>query len=113
MSELRKRFGRLVAAHRRRSGLTQEQLAEAAEVSVYMISKIETGTAGTRFPLIERLACALDVDPAEFFTSEIPGGAMRRKTYAALAERLALLPEAELERISRVVDAVLAKNGSD
>ena len=107
MSDLRKRFGRLVAAHRRRVGLTQEQLAEAAQVSVYMISKIETGAAGTRFPLIERLAAALGVDPAELFTSEIPGGAMRRKRYAALTERLALLPDTELERVSRVVDAML------
>jgi transcriptional regulator with XRE-family HTH domain len=30
MADLRKRFGELLAAHRRRRGLTQEALAEAA-----------------------------------------------------------------------------------
>lgn len=30
MADLRKRFGELLAAHRRRRGLTQEELAEAA-----------------------------------------------------------------------------------
>ncbi len=64
----------LLAAHRRRSGMSQEALAEAAEISVEMISKLERGASGARFPVIERLAGALKVDPAEFFTTELPRG---------------------------------------
>ena len=55
MNDLRKRFGRLVAAHRRRRRLTQEALAEAAAVSIDTIAKIEGGATGARFPVIERL----------------------------------------------------------
>jgi transcriptional regulator with XRE-family HTH domain len=68
MADLRKRFGELLAAHRRRRGMTQEDLAEAAGLSVDMISKIEVGATGARFPSIERLAKAGQVDPAELFT---------------------------------------------
>jgi transcriptional regulator with XRE-family HTH domain len=48
MADLRKRFGELLAAHRRRRGMTQEDLAEAAGLSVDMISKIEVGHASRR-----------------------------------------------------------------
>lgn len=68
MADLRKRFGKLVAAHRRRCGLTQQQLAEAADLSPTMIVRIENGSSGARFPSIERIAQALGVDPAELFT---------------------------------------------
>jgi transcriptional regulator with XRE-family HTH domain len=51
MSDLRKRFGRLLAAHRRRRGFTQEALAEAADVSPDTIAKIEIGATGARFPV--------------------------------------------------------------
>src|SRR5579863_9458023 len=88
MADLRTRFGRLVAAHRRRVGLTQEGLAEAAELSVDMISKIEVGASGARFPVIERLATVLKVDPAEFFTTEIPSGALARISIREISLRL-------------------------
>jgi len=67
MADLRKRFGTLVAAHRRRCGMTQQQLADAADLSPTMIVRIEGGSTGARFPSIERIAQALGVDPAELF----------------------------------------------
>ena len=69
MTDLRKRFGRLLAAHRKRRALTQEALAEAAEVSPDTIAKIESGATGARFPVIERLTAVLEIDPAELFTN--------------------------------------------
>ena len=108
MADLRKRFGQLVAAHRRKRGLTQERLAEAADLSVDMIAKVETGASGARFSVIERLAEALDVDPAELFAADIPGGSIRRGAYLSLSTRLAGLTEAELVWVSGVVEAALA-----
>ena len=105
MTDLRKRFGRLVAAHRRRVGLTQEALAEAADLSVDMISKIEVGASGARFPVIERLASVLKVDPAEFFTTEIASGAVKRKAFNELSLRLVDLPDSDLAWISGLLDA--------
>ena len=107
MADLRKRFGHLVTAHRRRRGLTQEALAEAAELSTNMISKIEIGATGARFPVIERLAAVLEVEPAEFFTTEIASGAIRRKAFNDLAAKLATLSEQDLLWIGNILDAAL------
>jgi transcriptional regulator with XRE-family HTH domain len=113
MADLRKRFGQLLAAHRRRHGLTQERLAEAAKLSVDMVAKIETGATGARFPVIERLAGALEIDPAELFTTEIPGGAIKRGAFAEISSRLARLPEADLVWVRNLLDAALAQSGVD
>ena len=107
MDDLRVRFGRLVAAHRKRCRLTQEALAEAADLSLNMIAKIEAGTTGARFGVIERLADALGVDPAELFTSEIPAGAINRRTFNDITTQLATLPEADLAWVRELLKAAL------
>lgn len=109
MADLRKRFGRILAAHRRRKGLTQEALAEAAGLSVDMISKIEVGATGARFPSIERLATAVDVDPAELFTNEIPSGSIRRGSFGEVSAKLAALSENDLVWINDLIDTALAR----
>jgi transcriptional regulator with XRE-family HTH domain len=108
MADLRKRFGQLVAAHRRRKGLTQEGLAEAADLSPEMVAKIETGRSGARFPAIERIAAALGVDPAELFTTQFSDGAFQKGAFAALSLRLASLPEGDLLWIGRVIESMLS-----
>lgn len=113
MADLRKRFGRLVAAHRRRAGFTQEELAEAADISVDMISKLESGTSGARFGVIQRLADALDLDPAELFTTEIAAGAIRRGAFGQIATKLAQLTDADLEWVRSILDAALAPRRAD
>ena len=109
MADLRKRFKELLAAHRRRRGLTQEDLAEAAGLSVDMISKIEVGATGARFPSIERLAQAVQVDPAELFTSELPNGSMNRGAFGEISAKLSSLPESDLVWISALLDVALPR----
>jgi transcriptional regulator with XRE-family HTH domain len=109
MADLRKRFGELLAAHRRRRGLTQEDLAEAAGLSVDMISKIEVGATGARFPSIERLAQAVQVDPAELFTSDLPKGSMNRGAFGEISAKLSSLPETDLVWISALLDVALLR----
>lgn len=47
-------------------GLTQQQLAEVAQVRQATISAIENGeTDGVKFAVLERLADALDCEPGE------------------------------------------------
>lgn len=113
MTDLRRRFGRLLAAHRRRQGFTQEALAEAAEVSPDTIAKIEIGATGARFPVIERLAVALEIDPAELFTTEIPGGSIKRGAFSDISTRLATLAEGDLVWVRNLLDAALAKRGAE
>lgn len=109
MDDLRKRFGLLVAAHRRGRRMTQEKLAEATDLSVDMISKIEIGATGARFPVIERIAKALDVDPAELFTTQVPTGHFRRGAFADLSVRLAGLTEIELTWVDELLDAIMKR----
>jgi len=67
MTTLRAKFGRRLRQLRRQKDLTQEQLAEAAEVSVDFISNVERGINAPSFESIERLAKALGVELKELF----------------------------------------------
>lgn len=106
MADLRKKFGQLVAAHRRRRGLTQQALAHAAKLSPDMIGKIEVGATGARFPAIERIAAALEVDPAELFTTEVHNGAFRNGLYSDITLHLVGLSEADLKKVLRVLEVI-------
>ena len=107
MAELEKRFGRMVAAHRRLRGMTQEALADSADTSVDLISKIETGASGARFPNIAKIAAALGVDPAELFTPERGFAQLRGGIYRELATELAALDDQQLAKVQAVIRAML------
>lgn len=109
MDDLKKRFGTLVAAHRRRLSFTQQELAERASVSVDSISKIEIGATGASFQMIERLADVLGIDPAELFSTEVPSDLTRRRAYVSLTAKLAALSEKDLQWLSGVVEAALKR----
>lgn len=107
MQELMDRFGNLLAAHRKHAGLTQEALALKADLSVDMISRLESGSSGARFPTIWKLAQALDVDPAAFFTDQTETGATKRPAFSRLTAKLARLTDEQLVWIEGVVSAAL------
>lgn len=107
MDELRRRFGNLLAAHRRRQGLTQDQLSGQSGLSVDMISRMEAGATGARFNTIEKLATTLNIDPAELFTDRVPGSALDRPKLAAISARLAKLSDDDLDWLDEVLHAVL------
>lgn len=111
MVDLRTRFGRLVKAHRTRIGLTQEALAERANISTDMISKIEGGNSGARFGVIAQIANALEVDPAELFTPNLPSGQFQRATLTDIVSRLGSLSDSELRWLNGVIDAALRPKG--
>ena len=67
MDDLRKEFGLRLRTLRRQAGLTQEQLAEAANVSVDFISLVERGINAPSFENLDKLAKALDVPIRELF----------------------------------------------
>jgi len=107
MVDLRTRFGRLVKAHRVRMGLTQEALAERANISTDMISKIEGGSSGARFGVIGQIAEALGVDPAELFTPNLPSGQLQRATLTDMTSRLGSLSDSELRWLNGLIEAAL------
>lgn len=107
MGGLRATFGGLLKAHRIRRGLTQEALAERAGISTDMISKIESGNSGARFGVIEKLAEALQIDPAELFTSELPHSQLKNGALVSITARLATLNEQDLGWIRSVIELIL------
>jgi len=62
MSELAKAFGDTLRRLRIDRGLTQPQLADAADLSEEWIRRIERGSASPSFETIEALAKALDAE---------------------------------------------------
>lgn len=63
--EQRKALGRLIRDARKRTGLTQERLAEHTECCHNWINKIECGESNPNWLDILRLVVILELDPAE------------------------------------------------
>ena len=97
MDDLARRFGRLVALHRKTKGWTQQNLADGSGVSPDMIAKLETGVAGARFGTITKLATDLEVDPSELFFSQVPRNGIYQGKRGEIAKLVEELPEKELD----------------
>jgi transcriptional regulator with XRE-family HTH domain len=67
MASLKTRFGNKLKSLRTQKGLTQEQLADATELSIESISNIERGIFGPRFNNLEKIAAALNVEVVRLF----------------------------------------------
>ena len=75
-------LGLNIAYYRRQKGLTQEQLAEKAEISRSLISAIEAPGVAKSFSLdvFFNLADALDIDPADLIDASVfPDRIMRKQ----------------------------------
>jgi transcriptional regulator with XRE-family HTH domain len=67
MADLRKKFGKRLQTLRRQAGLTQEQLAEATNISVDFLSLVERGVNAPSFENLEKLSKALGISVRELF----------------------------------------------
>jgi transcriptional regulator with XRE-family HTH domain len=67
MADLAKSFGLRVRELRTDLGITQSQLAEAIDMSVEWVRRIENGGASPSFDTISALAKALRARPADLF----------------------------------------------
>ncbi len=66
---IQRRFGKAIRRRRRELDLSQEVLAERAELHRTYISEIERGEVNPSLEIVERLANALDISIAEFFSN--------------------------------------------
>lgn len=67
MARLKTQFGARLKLLRTEKGLTQEQLADATDLTIESISNIERGIFGPRFDNHERIAAALDMQVQQLF----------------------------------------------
>ena len=78
-------IGNKLLSIRKRTGLTQSEVAEAAGISDRTYADIERGTVNMRIETVLRLCKALHITPDEILTEENPTLASRQ---AELFERL-------------------------
>lgn len=64
---LRERVARNLRRLRHAKGLSQEELADRAEVNRNYVGMLEREEYAASVDMLEKLAAGLDVDPAEFF----------------------------------------------
>ena len=64
-------LGAEVRRRRRACGLTQERLAEAAEIGVRHVQRIEAGRANAELRTLCLLAAALETTPAALLAAEL------------------------------------------
>lgn len=107
MDDLQKRFGKLLAAHRRRVGLTQAEFADRVGVSSDLISKAEIGATGISFANIQKFAHALDIDPAELFSATGAQTTLQRGPLGEIVVVLAGLSREDQVWIKGVIEATL------
>jgi transcriptional regulator with XRE-family HTH domain len=69
---LRQRLGEAMAHQRQRKGLTQLELANAAEISTKYLGEVERGEANVSIDVIERIASVLGWDPYRLFATDPP-----------------------------------------
>ena len=64
---INKILGTLIRKHRKKLGLTQEQLAERVSLSTNFIGMVERGERNTKFANVYKLIYALDTNFESFF----------------------------------------------
>lgn len=70
-------LGELIRYHRGRAGMTQEGLADRAEVSPTTVVRMENGEIGQpRIGTLQKLAAALGIDAGELYGAAAPPGQM-------------------------------------
>lgn len=111
MATLEEQVGALVRHHRKRSGLTQSQLAEKVDLTPLTVGRIERGEAAPSFETLDRLSDVLAVDVRDFFgLGPFAAKDGRADPLVRLIERVSPLDESKLDWIDGLVAAALAKS---
>jgi transcriptional regulator with XRE-family HTH domain len=105
---LSKTFGANVRHYRKARRMNQRQFADAAELSVAMMGKIERGEAAPSFPSVEKIAAALDIPEAVLFsagTLTVPAGE-RGRLLQRINIQLSKLNNNDLARAAKMLTAL-------
>jgi transcriptional regulator with XRE-family HTH domain len=95
MTGIREILARNFKVNRQKLGLTQEQLAEKADVSTHYIAMIETRNKYPKPEMLERLAKALEVEPHQLLSvSDTFDESLERLHQAIVADMKQIVQEA-------------------
>lgn len=96
-------IGKRIKKCRKRMKLTQEQVAEYAEISAQHMSNIERAVSIPSTEVIMKLAAALDTTPDEFL---VGSGRRPGEDWKAVADKLRPLDSRQLDLVSSFIDWV-------
>lgn len=96
-----KKIGKRIRAERKKLSLTQEQLAEKADMNASHLSHIETGQTKLSLPTIVMIANALNISVDELLCGSLKQ--FNHVYYNQIAEELADCDEDELQAILEIV----------
>jgi transcriptional regulator with XRE-family HTH domain len=87
MISIRETLAKNLKEHRRKRGISQEKLAELADISTHFVAMIELSRKFPGPETLERLVAALDIETYELFTvTPTPEGALERLHHAVLTD---------------------------
>lgn len=95
-------IGQRISERRRKLGLTQEALAEKADVATQFVSYAEAGKRAMRPENLKKLADALGVS-----TDSLLAGEIVDKDMLILSDKMRKLSPSQLRTIEKIVDECL------
>lgn len=99
MTDLLNEMGRRIAERRKSMGLSQEHLAELADVSPQLLSTAERGTKALRPENLLKICGALDVSADYLLTGEVT-----EKDLSAIAGKLKKATPEQIRIIEKIID---------
>ena len=103
MDDLLNQIGQRIRKHRERSRLSQEQLAERADVSSQTISTAETGKKRLRVENIIKICEALEISPDYLLLGEISP-----QDLIILSEKLSQLTPGQYRHLEDIIDSYIS-----
>ena len=100
-------IGRRIAQRRKQLGLTQEKLAEQANVTTQFVSYAEAGKRAMRPENLKKISLALGVSADYRLTGDATD-----KDLLLLSRKLALLTPAQLRSVETIVDECVRLNSA-
>ncbi|MDF5756017.1 helix-turn-helix transcriptional regulator [Spongiactinospora sp. TRM90649] len=108
-ADARSGIGKRISYHRRVARMTQEQLADVANIHIGTLRKIERGARGAGDNVIAAIATALGIDPSHLVADRAEAGTPIRRALPAISAAIAAydLPEdGPVRPISDLTEAV-------
>ena len=103
MDDLLNQIGQRIRKHRERSRLSQEQLAERADVSSQTISTAETGKKRLRVENIIKICEVLEISPDYLLLGEISP-----QDLIILSEKLSQLTPGQYRHLENIIDSYIS-----
>lgn len=103
MDDLLTQIGQRIRKHRERSRLSQEQLAERADVSSQTISTAETGKKRLRVENIIKICEVLEISPDYLLLGEISP-----QDLTILSDKLSQLTPGQYRHLEDIIDSYIS-----